>query len=110
VTSHQANSWRYVIIWEFVAKAGEEARFEAAYGPNGAWAGCFRQGAGYLGTELNRDARIQRRYVTMDFWASKEAYEEFKAQHAAEYEAIDHKCADLTEQERELGKFERVEN
>ena len=105
MTSHQAISWHYVILWEFIAKAGKESRFEAVYGPNGDWARCFRQGTGYLGTELIRD---QRCYVTMDFWASKDDYEKFKTQHAAEYEAIDRKCADLTEQERELGKFARL--
>ena len=108
MTFDQSDSWRYVVLWEFIVKAGEEARFEAVYGPNGDWARCFQQGSGYLGTELNHDLQGQRRYITMDFWMSKEAYEQFKMQHAAEYEAIDLRCEDLTEQERELGKFERV--
>ena len=108
MTSNQVNSWSYVVLWEFIVKPGEEARFEAVYGPKGDWARCFQQGAGYVATELNRDLDGPKRYVTMDFWASKEAYEKFKTEHAAEYQEIDRRCEDITEQERELGKFERI--
>jgi heme-degrading monooxygenase HmoA len=110
VASDQRGTWHYVVIWEFIVRVGEESRFEAAYGPQGDWVRCFQQGPGYLGTELNHDLSNRRRYVTMDFWSSQTVYENFKAQHAAEYQAIDCKCADLTEQERRLGEFERVEN
>jgi hypothetical protein len=45
----------------------------------------------------------------MDFWASREAYEEFMARHHAEYESIDAMGEKLTVKERRIGWFETVE-
>ena len=89
-------------------RSGKEQMFEQIYGPEGDWAQFFRQGNGYCGTELSRDLDQPRRYVTLDFWESREAYENFKTQHADEYKAIDQKCESLTEKEQEIWKFERV--
>lgn len=68
----------------------------------------FRQGEGFVATELNRDAKDTRRYLTLDFWESKAAYEKFRADRASDYAAIDAQCESLTEFEREVGQFERV--
>src|SRR4051794_28415642 len=95
-------------MWEFIVRPGKEQAFEKIYGPEGEWAQFFRQGDGYCGTELSRDLDEPRRYVTLDFWESRVAYETFKMQHAAEYKAIDQKCESLTEKEQEIWKFERV--
>lgn len=99
--------WRYLIIWEFSVRAGMEGRFEDAYGPQGNWAQFFAQGVGYTGTELNHDLKDPRRYVTLDFWISQEAYENFREQRASEYAALDQQFEELTETELEIGKFER---
>lgn len=48
------------------------------------------------------------RYLTLDFWESREAYDAFRAQHAAEYAAIDRECEALTAEEKALGNFERI--
>ena len=101
-------TWGYLIAWEFRPRAGAEDRFEKAYRPNGIWASFFAQGKGFIATELNRDLKDARRYLTLDFWASKEAYETFHNQHKSEYHAIDAQCEALTEQETELGRFERL--
>jgi len=101
--------WAYVIAWEFRPKAGGERPFEEAYGSNGIWARLFRQGDGFVATELTRDCNDMTRYVTLDFWESKTAYEKFRAERAADYAAIDAQCESLTAFERELGRFERVE-
>jgi heme-degrading monooxygenase HmoA len=102
--------WRYLIIWEFRVRSGMEARFEKAYGPSGDWAQFLAQGEGYVKTELNDDLNDSRRYVTLDFWVSGEAYENFRRLHAAEYGELDQKFEELTEKELEIGKFERVAN
>jgi len=103
------DAWGYLIIWEYRVGGGMESRFEQIYGSDGDWAQFFRRDPAYLGTELIRDAKADRSYVTLDLWASHAAYEEFRQRHGAEYEAIDQKCGEMTEQEREVGRFVRVE-
>jgi len=102
--------WRYLIIWEFRVRAGMEALFEEVYGPQGDWARFFARGKGFVRTELNHDLKDSRRYTTLDFWISEDAYENFREQHASEYAVLDHKFEVLTESELEIGKFERVTN
>lgn len=87
-----------------------EKRFRQAYGAKGDWAGFFRQHESYIGTELVHEVKAGRTYLTLDFWTSKQAYDRFREQHLSEYEAIDKKCEDLTESEREIGSFVRVSN
>jgi len=108
VTGDAKNTWGYLIAWEFCPKAGAEKRFEEAYGPQGVWAAFFKRGEGFVATELNRDLKDPRRYLTLDLWVSRAAYDKFRADHLAEYQAIDAQCEALTEQETELGRFERL--
>ena len=100
--------WGYVVVWEFRAAAGAQARFEKVYGPHGAWARLFATGEGFVATELNRDLKDPARYLTLDFWESRQAYDAFRAKHAAEYAAIDRECEALTAEEKDLGAFERI--
>ncbi len=69
---------------------------------------CLPTGEGFVATELNRDLKDPARYLTLDFWESREAYDAFRAQHAAEYAAIDRECEALTAEEKALGAFERI--
>jgi hypothetical protein len=108
LVSEQPNRWGYLVMWEFEVKPGMEARFEDVYGPSGDWARLFRQDENYLGTELNRAQGTLPRYITLDFWVSEKAYVEFRDKHRGEYQAIDQKCEQLTESERELAKFIRT--
>ena len=48
----------FVVVWQFEIAEEKVADFEAAYGPEGAWAQLFRSSPDYLGTELLRDAYI----------------------------------------------------
>ena len=100
----------YVIIWEFVAKAGAEQTFEQEYGASGIWVEFFRQGQEYLGTELLRDPGTKARYVTVDRWTSQKAFEDFRASHLEEYQSIDQKCETLTESEILLGTFASIDS
>jgi heme-degrading monooxygenase HmoA len=95
----------YTLIWEFQVRAGKESEFERVYGPQGDWARFFAQSHEYLGTELHRDAITKSRYVTIDRWNSREAYETFRSQHAAAYQELDARCEALTERETPLGAF-----
>jgi heme-degrading monooxygenase HmoA len=100
--------WGYVIVWEFRPWPGMEERFEEAYGPQGIWATLFRESTGFISTELNRDLADPKRYLTMDFWESQDAYELFRESKASCYAAIDVQCEVLTEHEREVGRFARL--
>lgn len=96
---------QYVIVWEFRIRPGVEAEFVEKYGPEGAWARLFRKSDGYIRTELVRDVIVERRFLTLDYWKSKEDFAQFRDQHLAEYERLDRQFEGLTEQEIRLGAF-----
>jgi ribosomal-protein-alanine N-acetyltransferase len=93
-----------IIVWEFRARPDKRREFEEAYGPEGVWAQFFRRGEGYIRTELHSEPRSAGHYLTLDYWESKSAFENFKQTHAADYKAIDEKCESLTAQETFLGQ------
>ncbi len=90
----------YRIVWEFEAQPSRTAEFEREYGTEGVWAAFFRHGEGYLGTELFRSAADPTRYVTVDRWVSRAAFDAFRTARRQEYEALDAHCAALTRAER----------
>ncbi len=90
-------------------KAGHETAFERSYGPHGDWAEFFSHGDGYLRTELLHDAVGGRRYLTIDYWNSKDAYDSFRQERMADYEELDRQCAAMTESETRIGSFTRKE-
>ena len=71
-----------VFSYEVVRDAAE---FERAYGTDGEWAEFFRQGRGYIGTELLQDVEAPSRYLVIDRWESADAYNAFVATHREEY-------------------------
>jgi heme-degrading monooxygenase HmoA len=99
----------FVALWEYEVKPGSEERFENAYGPDGDWVKLFRSDANYRETRLLRDPFRAAIYLTLDFWNSREAYEQFIAAHKAEYKALDAAGEELTSKERRIGWYELVE-
>ena len=95
----------YATLWEFIVTAARQAEFEAHYGPDGTWARLFRLADGYLGTELLRDRGNSLRYLTIDRWESREAFEAFRRAHGAEYERLDREFEGLTTREAPLGEY-----
>lgn len=93
----------YHLVWRFVTDPAHRAEFETAYSGNGLWADFFGRGEGFLGTELLRDKAGSPTYITVDRWVSREAYQRFRRANAAEYDAIDRRCAELTVEETFLG-------
>jgi heme-degrading monooxygenase HmoA len=96
----------YAYLWEFQVAADHQAEFERHYGADGTWVALFRQHPGFLGTSLLQDRGDPQRYVTIDRWRSKEAFRDFRAQFASQYEALDEKCAGLTIKESSLGQLD----
>jgi len=95
----------YLALWEFHVKPEARAEFERAYGPEGDWAQLFGKSPDYRGTELLRDPSGSGRYLTLDRWASRDAFLQFKREFQSEYAALDRQCEALTERESLLGEF-----
>ena len=95
----------FVVVWQFEIAEEKIAAFEAAYGPEGAWAQLFRTSPDYRGTELLHDAYIPGAYLTIDRWASEDAFRAFRKNHDADYETIDRACDELTSSETRIGAY-----
>jgi heme-degrading monooxygenase HmoA len=74
-----------VIALVFSYEVRDAAEFERVYGPDGEWARFFRQGRGYVGTELLRDVEAPSRYLVVDRWESADAYNAFVGERREEY-------------------------
>src|SRR5262249_7379453 len=109
MTMRERSSWGYLLVWQFTIKGEFRQQFETVYGPDGEWAALFRQDGNYRGTDLVRDAKDQNRYITLDYWTTRSAYLEFRSQHKEAYRQVDQTCEQMTEEEIELGAFERVQ-
>jgi len=92
----------------FVYEARDPGEFERVYGPEGEWAEFFRGGAGYVGTELLRDVETPGRYLGVDRWESREAYQAFVDAHRDEYMRRVDETVFHYEQELRVGTFENV--
>jgi heme-degrading monooxygenase HmoA len=95
----------FVVVWQFEIAEEKVPAFEAAYGPDGAWAQLFRSSPDYRGTELLRDAYIPGLYLTIDRWASEDTFRAFRKDHDAEYETVDRACDALTTRETRIGAY-----
>ena len=98
----------YMYIWEYFVAPNRVADFERVYGPEGDWVRLFRAAPGYIRTELYHDCRKPDRFLTIDHWESRSSWDAFRSQFATEFEQLDARCAELTQQEVEIGRFESV--
>ena len=78
------------------------------YGPDGDWASFFREGHGYVGTELLSDVEQPGRYLVVDRWESRDAYNAFVAEHREEYMRRADDNAYLYDRELRFGTFQTV--
>ena len=97
-----------MIALVFSYEVRDAAAFERAYGVDGDWAQFFREGGGYIGTELLRDAEHPGRYLVIDRWESADAYNTFAASHREEYVRRVDDTRFLYDQELRFGTFENV--
>lgn len=95
-----------MLLWSFDVEAAHAPDFERTYGAQGDWARLFARSPDYLGTELLKDTLRPGRYLTLDRWRSAAAFESFKRQWKAEYDALDVRCDALTTSETPLGAFD----
>jgi len=95
----------YTYIWEYYVKDDFVSEFENIYRPDGPWVRLFKEGKGYIKTELHQVIENKTRFLTIDFWTSKSAYDSFRKQFSEEFEELDKVCETLTEKEIHLGSF-----
>jgi quinol monooxygenase YgiN len=107
-TAAGAGPRRYAYAWAFEVVPGREQEFLAAYGPSGAWSQLFRRAAGYIETLLLQDQSVPGRFLTVDRWSSQSARDAFLATFRSEYDALDHACESLTQNETSLGSYWEV--
>lgn len=94
------------LVFSYEARDPDE--FERVYGPEGEWAAFFRQGEGYVGSELLRDLENPGRYLVVDRWASAEAYRAFLETYRDEYMRRVDESAFHYDSELRFGTFENV--
>jgi heme-degrading monooxygenase HmoA len=97
-----------MLVLVFAYDARDPADFERAYGPDGEWDEFFRGGTGYVGTELLRDVETPGRYLVVDRWESRDAYQAFVDAHRDEYVRRVDETVFHYEQELRIGTFENV--
>jgi len=95
-------------VWEFHVRPEHIRAFEAGYGAEGEWGALFRNHPGWVRTELVRDAGLPTRFLTIDYWKSREALESFRKEFQMELEALDVKFETLTSSETFLGAFDVI--
>lgn len=95
----------FTVIWSFEINPGCENEFEKLYGSEGDWVKLFKTDTNYIKTELQKDIDNPVRYITIDYWKSKEAYYNFKEMEKANFIKIDRLGEKLTIAESYIGKF-----
>jgi heme-degrading monooxygenase HmoA len=110
VSARRRRTMMYALVWEFRVNREREAAFRRVYGAEGDWARLFRRSAGYLGSELleGESGGDERRYLTIDRWASRENFESFHGAWQDEYRALDKACEALTVEETFRGAYSAV--
>jgi heme-degrading monooxygenase HmoA len=97
-----------LIALVFRYEVRDPEQFERIYGPEGEWAEFFRQGQGYIGTELLHDVEEPDRYLVIDRWESADAYNAFLAANQEEYLRRSDENRFHYVQELRFGTFENV--
>lgn len=92
--------WEYIVIEEFLSE------FEKIYGPQGDWVQLFKKAKGYFATELHHDISNTNRFITIDYWNTKEDRDNFRKISSKEFSLLDEHCKRFTEQETFIGDFD----
>jgi len=93
----------YRIVWEYEVRPEAVAEFDRVYGASGPWVEFFRRSPEYVATELYKSTAAVTRFITVDVWRDRPAYEQFRKTFAKDYAALDNACEKLLKHERTLG-------
>ena len=92
----------FVRVWEYRVRPECLDAFERAYGAEGDWAQLFGREPGFIGTALFRDASNALTFLTVDRWLDEESWTQFLARRRGEYDALDDRFEELTEDESDV--------
>jgi heme-degrading monooxygenase HmoA len=92
----------FVRVWVYEVPGAQAEAFTAAYAADGAWGELFSRAAGFLGTELYRDAARADRFLTIDRWRNEQDWRSFLNAFGSAYASLDTQLEGLTVVERSL--------
>jgi len=92
----------FVRVWEYEVPDDRAAAFIAGYARDGAWGQLFGRAAGFVGTELYRDAGRDDRYLTIDRWQDEQDWRSFLVAFGSAYDSLDARLEGLAVAERSL--------
>lgn len=92
----------YRVIWEYKVKPKAISKFEVMYGSKGEWVKFFKASKAYQGSELLLDDESELIYITMDFWESEEAYNDFLKANKEKFEILNQKGKAFTKSEKRI--------
>jgi hypothetical protein len=94
------------IIWHFRAKPDKLDEFKNAYSWKGPWAKLFGRSPEYQGTILLQNVSDPLMFVVVDRWAMPDSFTRFRYQFGPDYDDLDTRCRDLTDEETPIGMFQ----
>jgi len=97
-----SNAGVFVRVWEYQVPDDRAGAFTAAYAADGAWGELFGQAAGFVGTELYRDAARPGRFLTIDRWQDERDWRSFLDAFGPAYESLDAQFEGLAATERSV--------
>jgi len=89
-------------VWEYDVPGERAGPFAEVYASDGAWARLFGRAAGYLGTELYRDAAKPGRFLTIDRWQDEQHWRSFLDVFGPAYQALDAELEGMASAERSV--------
>jgi hypothetical protein len=92
----------FVRVWEYEVPGDRTGAFIAAYAADGPWGELFGRAAGFLGTELYRDAARAGRFLTIDRSQDEQDWRSFISAFALAYESLDAQLEGLAATERSV--------
>ena len=96
---------RFDYVWQYTVDEANRRSFLNAYDANGDWVSLFSKDEAYIKTVLLHDADNENRYMTIDYWTSRNTRDAFRKKYHAEFLALDKACEAFTSSEEFLGDF-----
>lgn len=98
----------FIVLNEFHVKEEHIPAFETEFGSAGTRSETLQKGEGFMSTELMKDGANKRRFITIDRWISKDAYEDFQIEFENESAEVAKLGENMLEKQQLIGAFERA--
>ncbi|SMD32567.1 hypothetical protein SAMN04488029_0915 [Reichenbachiella faecimaris] len=95
----------YRVIWRYRVESERIKDFLKVYDSKGDWVQLFSKSPDYVKTELFCETETNQMFITIDYWTSKEAYQEFYKKHKKEVDLIDALGDNMTSLEERVAEL-----